>query len=247
MYKVRPMTYEVRPITMPVKYRYKEAIPGGIYHIYNRGIDGRQIFPEQDDYDHFLGLLGRYLGEEGTDNGTFVKVRPCVVRHMEDMSLKGKVKLMAFCLMPDHFHLLISQEGGVDMTNLLRRLMTSYVMEFNKRHNRRGPLFEGVYKGLRIKEREKIVWLSRMMHLNPLTMTVRRFGPVETVTGPMPEEYMYSSFREYFGKGERGWVIPEDVMEEFGRINGGRWKDYKSFVTDGKMPVTEGVGELMID
>jgi len=133
------------------------------------------------------------------------------------------------------------------MTNLLRRLMTSYVMEYNKRHNRRGPLFEGVYKGVLINEREKIVWLSRMIHLNPLTTTVRRFGPVETVTGPLPEEYMYSSFREYFGYGERDWVTPDEVLIEFEKMNKGKWKEYKGFVMDSKMPVTEGVGGLMLD
>jgi len=233
---------------MPVKYRYKESIPGGVYHIYNRGLDGKQIFVDQSDYDHFLGLLERYLGENTDPKaGKFVKIRPCIARHMEDMSLRGKVKLMAFCLMPDHFHLLINQEGGSDMTNLLRRLMTSYVMEYNKRHNRRGPLFEGVYKGVLINEREKIVWLSRMIHLNPLTTTVRRFGPVETVTGPLPEEYMYSSFREYFGYGERDWVTPDEVLIEFEKMNKGKWKEYKGFVMDSKMPATEGVGGLMLD
>jgi putative transposase len=232
---------------MPVKYRHKDAVPGGIYHIYNRGLDGRAVFMDQADYDHFLEILGKYLGENCKKEDSFTKLRPCVVRHMEDMNLKGKVRLMAFCLMPDHFHLLISQEGGADMTNLLRRLMTSYVMGFNKRHGRRGPLFEGVYKGVRVDEPERVVWVSRMIHLNSLTMTVRRFGPVETVTGPLPEEYMYSSFREYFGPRERDWVIPGEVLKEFERINNGRWKDYRAFVLDNRIPVTEGVGKLMID
>ena len=106
---------------MPTKNRIKEYAPEAYYHVYNRGVNKRTVFLDNKDYTVFLSLFKRYLSDEQSDQYN---------RSYEDLS--SEVKLLAYCLMPSHFHLLVYQDKASGMTNLLQRVLTSYSIYFNK-------------------------------------------------------------------------------------------------------------------
>src|SRR3989344_2202767 len=132
---------------MPVKYRIKEYKSDSYYHIYNRGLDGREVFSDAKDYEKYVGILRGYVNGGPEDRESIYKVdRPSVRLRKQEMSLTGEVSLAAYCLMPDHVHLVVWQKTRDGITRLMRRLNTAYVMYFNGKHGRHGPLFETVYR-----------------------------------------------------------------------------------------------------
>ncbi len=156
---------------MPSRNVVREYAPDNYYHVYNRGVEKRVVFLDDQDYTVFLGLLKRYLGEGKRDKKTRKKFP----------KLNNEVQLLAYCLMPNHFHLLFYQTTTDGVSRLMRRLTTGYVMYFNGRYNRVGGLFQGPYKASRITAEGYLHHISRYIHLNP-------------------EEYSlwpYSSFRYY--------------------------------------------------
>lgn len=184
---------------MPVKFRHKEYVAGGIYHIYNRGIDGRKVFGEEEDYQKFLELIENYVTKpkEG-GGGIFKENKPSVSERKSQMNLEGEVDVIAYCLMPDHFHLVVKQNSQDGLTKLMRRVATAYVMYFNQKQGRRGPLFENIFRAVAVQPKS-LLPLSIYLHLHPVTPMRRKFGPVVTVTSTRPEDYKYSSIGCYIG------------------------------------------------
>lgn len=174
---------------MPSRNTVKEFAVDQYYHVYNRGVEKRVIFLDNQDYVVFLGLLKKYLtGEQ--DNKTH--------RHKFD-NLAGKVDLIAYCLMPNHFHLLFFQSSEDGITRLMRRVMTGYVMYFNNRYARVGVLFQGRYKASHIAADAYLHHISRYIHLNP----------DKYATWP------YSSWLYYLGEKNAGWLKPKSVLDLF--------------------------------
>lgn len=217
-----------------------------IYHIYNRGVDGRLIFIDGEDFDKFIKILSGYIGQfKITEDLIFKQERPYLSRKRQKMNLNGQVLLLAYCLMPDYFDLMVMQIEDGAVSKLMRRLGTAYVIYFNKKYQRRGTLFERTYQTDEVWGDERILHLSRWIHRKPAGNQVRRFGLVETVTGQRPEEYMYSSFQWYLRKDEiPDWISPGTVLEIFERGDSSRWKDYKDFVTDSRIKSEEVLGKI---
>ncbi len=206
---VGPITIRVGPTTllytkyMPAKNRIKIYQSNTYYHIYNRGIDKRVIFIDTQDYQMFIQSLVQYLTLVAPIiKSGFKSQKPSLVQHRKTMNLSGEVKLCAYCLMPNHFHLIIRQETADGITKLMRRICTQYAMYFNKKYKRQGTLFENIYRAVIVPEDERLLLLSRYIHLNPVAKTVRRFGLVETVAGSLPEEYPFSSYQSYLPTGK---------------------------------------------
>lgn len=203
---------------MPVKHRIKKFQIGGIYHIYSRSWEGREVFRDDEDYENFLGWLKRYVLSVNPEVGFGYKVgRPYRIRHMRDMNLAGVVEVWAYCLMPDHFHLLVRQYREKGIAELMRRMLTGFVMDYNRKYKRRGMLWDGVYRAALVEEGE-VLEATRRIHLNPVTRMVRRFGPVKTVTGSRPGEYLYSSYRNYVEERNEEWVKAERVLAMAGGV-----------------------------
>lgn len=225
---------------MPVKNKLKEYKMGGIYHIYNRGLDEREIFKETGDYLFFEKLLERYVGGAlDEERPGFKPDRPSIIKYKQKMILKGKIDVVAYCLMPTHYHLVVRQQDKEGMTKLMRRLMTGYVMYFNRKYKRSGPLLENVYRAVLVPDGEALLHLTRMVHLNPVARSVVRFGLVETVTGSTPGEYAYSSYGQYIGKNDKQWVNSRLV-----KMNAG---DYKIFAENRKIDSSEVLAGVMLD
>lgn len=127
------------------------------YHVYNRGVNKRKIFIDDQDYAVFLSLFNRYLGE------------------MPDIGSQGReydwlvddVEVVSFCLMPNHFHLLLYQIKMDAITKLLRAVCSSYVTYFNVKYNRVGTLFQGCFKAVKVNDQGYLQYLTRYIHRNP--------------------------------------------------------------------------------
>lgn len=175
---------------MPSRNRIKLYAPNSYYHAYNRGVEKRKIFLNQEDYSVFLSLLKRHLdGEGATDK---------FGRPYKDLS--RSVEILAFCLMPNHFHLLIHQIEDGGMTDLLQRVMTAYVIYFNRKYRRVGNLFQDRFKAAIILDDSYLLHLSRYIHLNPLSL------------GEDINSYLLSSYPNYLGKRKATWVKPDRIL-----------------------------------
>ena len=171
------------------------------YHIYARGGNKNTIFCDDADYKYFLKLFDRYLATEQAPNKTG-GLYPSYV---------DEVELLAYCIMSNHFHLLIYQVNVPFVEKFMRSVMTSYSMYFNLRYKHTGHVFESRYKAVRIDQESYLQHITRYIHLNP-----RRW-----------ESYKYSSLRYYRDGNAPYWLTTERILEQFNSI-----QEYMDFVSD---------------
>lgn len=202
---------------MPSRNKVKPYTENGYYHLYNRGVDRLPIFLSEQDYAVFISYLQEYLSPEvNTKRRYFCK------------NYYGQIELLAFCLMPNHFHLLIKQTGPRMIENFMRSLFVRYSGYFNKQHHRVGHLFQDIYKGVLVQQEEQLWWLSRYIHRNPL----------EILKGETLQSYPYSSYRYYFDDSSPIWINPEIL---------GSIKDYRSFVENQPKDTPEFMEDFYLD
>jgi len=154
---------------MPAKNIVKFYLPNSIYHIYNRGVEKRTIFMEDQDYRVFLGYLKEYLSpppDKPKLQGYTLQLRDLHSKYFE------RVKLLAFCLMPNHLHLLIKQKDENSIKKFTQSLFTRYSMYFNKKYGRIGPLFQSTYKATNAINEDYLIDLTKYIHLNPKKISI---------------------------------------------------------------------------
>lgn len=233
---------------MPSRNIVKFYVPNGYYHAYNRGVEKREIFLDDQDYRVFLSFIRSYLsppqkklshplaGETGLNP---VRIRPL-------RSFYEEVSLLAYCLMPNHFHLLLYQTPAKGMTEFIQALCTSYSMYFNKKYRRVGHLFQGVFKAALVDSDPYLLHLTRYIHLNP-----REGTGLNPVKDPVKaSEYPYSSYPHYLGKKHAEWVHPEHVLAYFRSAQRRDFRDflsYESFVEDYAADPREAIIGLVTD
>ncbi|PID30516.1 hypothetical protein CR983_02575 [Candidatus Saccharibacteria bacterium] len=184
---------------MPARNTIKAYAPDSYYHVYNRGASKQTIFHDDQDYEVFLGLLKRYLGPKN-------EAKPNRQRYV---SYHGDVRLLAYCLMPNHFHLMLYQSSEDGMRGLMHRLTTSYVMYYNKKYHHTGVVFQQRYRAVRITDGSHLLHLSRYIHMNPK----------DYYTWP------WSSLAYYIGSKTASWLYA-DKLPSVG--------DYRAFLDEYK-------------
>jgi putative transposase len=166
---------------------YKKFLPGNIFHIYNRGNNKEKIFFDEQDYKAFLFRLGLCLGfTEKELNKEKLTAMPYSRIRIENAG-KNNFKLNAFCLMPNHFHLLVEQIEDIPISKLISKLCTSYVKYINKKHKRVGHVFQDCFKAVLIKNNPQLMWTSAYIHMNP----------VKDKLVKDPREYKWSSYKDF--------------------------------------------------
>ncbi len=206
---------------MPSKNSVKIYVPGGIYHIYNRGVERRSIFTNNKDYRVFLNLLRLILTpKDKLEDNDFVTVK----------NKADSVELLTYCLMPNHFHLMLRQFNENGMTEFMRVLSNAYVYYFNRQYKRIGSLFQGRYKAALVDRDEYLVHVSRYIHMNPLE------------TDHKLQEYPYSSYKYLLSGKPPLWLRPSPILEQFNGAD-----DYKKFVEDLKEDTLRIIGSLSLD
>ena len=142
---------------MPSRNVLKIDIADSYYHVYARGASRQEIFLESADYYMFLSLFRRYLSAEDVKDSA----------GMSYAKLYDDIQLLSYCLMPNHFHLLLYQVNEGAMQRLMRGVMTAYSRYFNKKYDRSRGLFETRYKASRISSDTYLMHITRYIHLNP--------------------------------------------------------------------------------
>ena len=163
------------------------------YHLYNRGNSRQKIFVTQADHERFMALLYIANGTKAVD-----------FREIDDQLLfefdrgEQQVAIGAYCLMPNHFHILATPLFEDGMVTFMRKLGTGYSMYFNKKHHRTGGLFEGRFKSEHVNSDTYLKYLFAYIHLNPVKLIQPKWqqeGIVDLYdTFKYLEQYQYSSY-----------------------------------------------------
>ena len=188
---------------------------GALHHVICRGIDRRKIFTDKDDYLLFLKRLG-------------------------DLLIETRTSCFAWALIPNHFHLLL-QTGNVPISLLMKRLLTGYAVNFNRRYNRCGHLFQNRYKSILCQEDAYLLELVRYIHLNPLRANlVSEYGSLA--------EYPYCGHGVIMGRKKIEWQDTEYVLGLFADQASAARRGYSRFVhsgmAQGRRPNLTGGGLL---
>ncbi len=188
-----------------------------IYHVYNRGVEKRDVFINGKDYLRFIHDLHEFNNIFPAENSYYLKNKSFEVGlRKTNRKRELLVEIYAFCLMPNHFHLMLRQyvEGGI--TEFMRKIGTGYTNYFNQKYERVGSLFQGKYKLVRLDRQAYFFHLPNYIHLNPLGI-----GSVEwqnDVTKNLEkameflESYKWSSFLDYIGNKNFPSVINKDFL-----------------------------------
>lgn len=211
---------------MPAKNVLKEYLEGGYYHIYNRGVNKRKIFVDQQDYAVFLSYLKVYLLPKDVkglrkilaDPSTSYKNRGKAEAELQLNNFEGKIELITYCLMPNHFHFLLKQIGEKDLEIFMRSVGTKYTMYFNRKYKRVGPMFQDTYRAVLMKTDAQLLYLTRYIHRNPIKKQTSHKRSI--LLWPM-------SYQNYLGLIKQDWVKPEFILQNFSSSG---FNSYKEFV-----------------
>jgi putative transposase len=178
---------------------------GEFYHVYNRGVEKRIIFNNKKDYVRFVELLYICNSKNPVDMRNFSRKGETFASIFETEK-EDLVSIGAWCLMPNHFHLLLKETSENGISKFMQKLTTAYTMYFNKKYNRTGSLFQGVFKTEHVKEDRYLKYLFSYIHLNPVKLIpeekqwkevgIKNINKVEKFL----QEYEYSSFIDYINK-----------------------------------------------
>jgi len=218
---------------MPAKNVVKFYIPNSIYHIYNRGVNKMTIFEDDQDHKVFLNYLKEYLSpppdlltlkKDVTFKGVTFKGIPKQIKNYSE-----EISLLAFCLMPNHIHLLIKQADKNSVKMFTQSLFTRYSMYFNKKYKRNGPLFQSTYKATNVINKDYLLDITRYIHKNPLKITKNLVD-------------YYSSYAHYLNQFNIPWIKNQEVLDYFNEssfIKQNKVGSYKDFVENFKYKTEE--------
>ncbi|MBC7073817.1 transposase [Candidatus Parcubacteria bacterium] len=197
-----------------------EFICGEIYHVLNRGIEGRKIFEEEIDKLRFIHDLFEFNDTNPALNlGRKISKKEFLMLKKARPKRELLVEILAFCLMPNHFHLLLRQVRENGIVKFMQKLGTGYAMYFNKKYKRRGRFFETSFKAIHITQEAHFVHIPYYIHLNPLDLIEPgwREGKIKDFKKAMNflENYRWSSFLDYIGKENFPSVTQREFLLKF--------------------------------
>ncbi len=193
--------------------RLFSLVPEEYYHVYNRGNSKQKIFLDARDYERFVTSLF-VLNSTESFKLHFIE-NPYVVERGQRL-----VSIGAYCLMPNHFHILLTPlvEGGISL--FMKKVMTGYVMYFNNRYERTGALFEGRFKARHVNDDAYMRYLYAYIHLNPVKLVESNWKNELTLDTEKIRTYLrnyaYSSFKDYAGEQRKeNSLLNREVFPEY--------------------------------
>ena len=176
-----------------------KLVEGEFYHVYNRGVDRRIIFPHKRDFDRFLESMKIFNTKENIGNLT---------RHDNKKVKERLVDFIAYCINQNHFHFIITPLIKNGIEKFMHKLCMGHSKYFNAKYQRSGTLFQGKFKAVRIETEEQLLHVSRYIHLNPCTAyVIKNIGDLEN--------YSFSSYPEYLGKTSLQFCNKEMIFNYF--------------------------------
>lgn len=196
-----------------------------ICHVLSRGVDKRKIFLDDEDRFRFIHDLFEFNDTASADNIWYHFhqssdiASDIVSRYKESRERELLVDILAFCIMPNHYHLMLTEKVEGGMSLFMRKLNIGYAKYFNQKYKRKGTLFEGRYKSVALTSEAHFIHLPYYIHLNPLDLIMPewRARKIPNTQGAMKflEEYRWSSFLDYIGKKNFPSVISKDFLSEY--------------------------------
>ncbi len=169
-------------------YRIDKFAPGEIYHIFTRGVEKRKIFLDNNDRNRFIKLLTHCMPTTSIRSYSLA-TRTKKPKEVYIQEGEGLVDLLCYCLMPNHFHLLLRENVERGTSTFMQRLLTSYSRYFNVRRNRSGSLFIHPFKAVLVDADDQLLHVSRYIYINPYVAHLH----------DDPFTYSWSSLPEYSG------------------------------------------------
>ena len=204
------------------------------YHIYNRGTEKRDIFLDKADYLRFIVSLYISNNTDVMHISNLINQGETLMKIL-NMDKKGSlVDIGAYCLMPNHFHLLVKEKTENGISKFMSKLTTGYSMYFNKRYDRTGNLFQGVFKSTHADSDEYLKYLFAYIHLNPVKLVDAEWkenGIKDKNTADyFLKGYSYSSYFDYSNIGNRPEIkiINKDAFPKYFS----KTKDFEDFIND---------------
>lgn len=194
-------------------YRKLPLIPGQYYHVFNRGINRQPIFLTPSDYSRALLSLRYYHHLSPSPKLSYLLVQSKKIQDEVLASIDHQPKLvtiLAFCLMPNHFHLLVRQETTAGISTFMANFQNSYAKYFNAKTQRSGSLLNRQYKSVHIETEEQLLHIVRYIHLNPYSGFVVKY-PSQI------NSYPWSSLREYL-ENRTTFISPNLIMSHFSTL-----------------------------
>lgn len=197
---------------------------GCFYHIYNRGVDKRNIFLEDCDRERFLYLMFACNDVQPLLNSQF-HYRGLASIVGECRNKDKLVDIISFCLMPNHFHMILRQKKEKGVPVFMQKLGTGYTMYFNIKNKRSGSLFQGTFKAIHIDKQNYLNRVTAYVHFNPAELREPKWKDKGIKnwyrTYDFVENYSWSSYRDFLGIGRFKSVLSMSVMHElFGSLDG---------------------------
>ncbi|MDO8573842.1 MAG: transposase [Candidatus Daviesbacteria bacterium] len=194
-----------------------------IYHVFNRGVEKRPTFTDRREQNRAILAMNFYrFVEPPVKLSRFLTIpKEDQMKLWEGLKKDNRilVEIICFCLMPNHFHIMLKQKVENGISSFISNFTNSYTKYFNKKHDRIGPLFEGIFKAVRIESEEQLIHTSRYIHLNPVSSFL--------IEPEGLESYEWSSYPEFLGITDKNLVVKNLILDIFPSV-----ETYKKFVLD---------------
>ncbi|MBI2630662.1 transposase [Candidatus Nomurabacteria bacterium] len=193
-------------------------IQGEHYHVYSRGVEKRKIFLNAKDYERFVALL--YIMNQGAPfrMENFLRDKQKSIRNIfNEKREKPLVSVLSYCLMPNHFHLILYEHTTGGISKFMGKLLTAYSMYFNTKFERSGPLLTRPFRSEHINNEPQYMYIFSYVHLNPLSINYKGWKENGIENKEEAEEflekYQFSSYRDFLGINR-----PERVIIDFSMV-----------------------------
>jgi len=200
--------------------RKEPLIGGNYYHIINRSIAKYIIYNDTGDYQRMMAILNLHRFSDfrykfSYFNKLSINKQQAILCSISDSDTL--VDILAYCLMPTHFHFILKQNMPDGITKYITRVLNSYSRYFNTKHKRKGPLWEGHFRNVLVENDEQLLHLTRYIYLNPVSAGLTK----------KPEEWTYSSYLEYLDK-----IDDHSAICKFQDLINIEPKEYQKFVNN---------------
>ena len=195
---------------------------GEYYHVFNRGVEKRPTFTNNYEFIRALDSIQYYrFGGLSIRYSKFINLnKEKKELFLKELDVKNlQIEIIAFCFMNNHFHLLLKQVRDGGIVKFMAKFTNSYTKYFNTKHDRIGPLFQGVFKAVHVGNDEQFLHLTRYIHLNPVTGFI--------IEAEKLSDYKWSSYPEYVGKKKTQISSKSDLLSFFKNP-----REYEKFVLD---------------
>src|SRR3989344_5094743 len=192
-------------------YRQTPLVTGETYHLFNRSVDHLPIFSQKRDCQRAIETLGFYLYKDSSLRFSHYDRLAAPERAEFRLSLHlhpKRIDTYAFCLMPNHIHILAKEEVPNGIATVMRNFQNSFARYHNTKYKRHGAVFQAMFKAVRIENNEQLLHVQRYIHLNPLTSNILKDESDIS-------KYFWSSYPSYLQKSGGSFINTNPVLDQF--------------------------------